>query len=86
MPKGFNDLEVEQPEAVHEMFSCTKNTLLLFFKWESDLCYEIKTWLCMYVCQGHSDLSPGYMTKVAASLLIFHILEMPNVFTPQALC
>jgi len=40
----------------------------------------------MYVCQGHSDLSPGYMTKVAASLLIFHILEMPNVFTPQALC
>jgi len=31
MPKDFNNLEVEQPEAVHEMFSCTKNTLLLFF-------------------------------------------------------
>ena len=62
--------------------------LLYFFflKRKSGLCHEIKTWLCMCLPQDHSDISLGYMRKVAANLLIFHILEMPNVFTPQALC
>jgi len=31
MPKGFSNLEVEQPGDLYEMFSCTKSTILFFF-------------------------------------------------------
>jgi hypothetical protein len=31
MPKGFSNFEVEQPEALYEMFTCTKSTILPFF-------------------------------------------------------
>jgi len=40
----------------------------------------------MYLPRDHCDMSLGYMRKVAANLLIFHILEMPDVFTTQVLC
>jgi len=31
MPKGFSNLGVEQPEALYELFSCTKSTILLLY-------------------------------------------------------